>query len=55
LCYPEEASSVLRAAKAAPANNRAIAIVLVDPGLGLKGGFEMARILFCISLFRRAG
>lgn len=38
---PEEASSVLRAAKAAPANNRAIAIVLVDPGLGLKGGFEM--------------
>src|SRR6266436_4599971 len=38
---PEEASSVLRGAKAAPANNRAIAIVLVDPGLGLKGGFEM--------------
>ncbi len=38
---PEEASSVLRAAKAAPANNRAIAIVLVDPGLGLRGGFEM--------------
>ena len=38
---PEEASSVLRAAKAAPANNRAIGIVLVDPGLGLKGGFEI--------------
>jgi c-di-GMP-binding flagellar brake protein YcgR len=38
---PEEASRVLRAAKAAPANNRAIGIVLVDPGLGLKGGFEI--------------
>jgi len=38
---PDEASSVLRAARAAPANNRAIGIVLVDPGLGLKGGFEI--------------
>jgi c-di-GMP-binding flagellar brake protein YcgR len=38
---PQEAGNVLRAAKSAPANNRAIAIVLVDPGLGLRGGFEM--------------
>jgi c-di-GMP-binding flagellar brake protein YcgR len=38
---PEETSSVLRAARAAPANNRAIGIVLVDPSLGLRGGFEI--------------
>ena len=38
---PEESASILRAAKAAPANNRAIGIVLVDPGLGLRGGFDM--------------
>lgn len=38
---PDEAASILRAAKAAPANNRAIGIVLVDPGLGLRGGFDM--------------
>src|SRR5258707_6697917 len=38
---PDEGASVLRAAKAAPANNRAIGIVLVDPGLGLRGGFDM--------------
>ena len=37
----EEATSVLKSAKAAPANNRAIAIVLVDPGTGLRGGFDM--------------
>jgi hypothetical protein len=36
----EEATSVLKAAKAAPANNRAIAIVLVESGMGLRGGFE---------------
>jgi c-di-GMP-binding flagellar brake protein YcgR len=37
----EEAGSVLKNAKAAPANNRAIAIVLVEPGIGMRGGFEM--------------
>jgi DNA-binding response OmpR family regulator len=37
----EEAGSILRAAKAAPVNNRALAIVLVESGVGLKGGFEM--------------
>jgi c-di-GMP-binding flagellar brake protein YcgR len=31
----------LRAAKAAPVNNRALAIVLVESTVGLKGGFEM--------------
>ena len=38
---PEEAGAVLRATKSAPANNRAIAIILVESGLGLRGGFEM--------------
>ena len=38
---PDEGAGVLRAAKAAPANNRAIGIVLVDLGLGLRGGFDM--------------
>jgi len=38
---PEEGASVLRAAKLAPANNRAIGIVLVDPALGMRGGFDM--------------
>src|SRR5215813_14540476 len=38
---PEEASTLLRSAKAAPANNRAIAIVLVESGLGMRGGFEI--------------
>lgn len=37
----KEASDVLRAAQAAPVNKRALAIVLVEPSLGLKGGFEM--------------
>ena len=37
----EEASSVFRGAKAAPANKRALAIVLVESPVGLKGGFEM--------------
>jgi DNA-binding response OmpR family regulator len=37
----EEAGSVLRAAKAAPANKRALAIVLVETPVGMKGGFEM--------------
>ncbi len=37
----EEASSVLRSAKAAPANNRAIAIALVESGIGLRGGFDV--------------
>ena len=38
---PAEATNILRAAKSAPANNRAIGIVLVDPTLGLRGGFDM--------------
>lgn len=39
--HPQDSAAVLRAAKAAPANNRAIGIVLVEPGLGLRGGFDM--------------
>ena len=38
---PQEAGNILRAAKAAPVNNRALAIVLVEAPVGLKGGFEM--------------
>ncbi|MFZ0798245.1 MAG: PilZ domain-containing protein [Terriglobales bacterium] len=37
----EEAGNVLRGAKAAPANKRALAIVLVESAIGMKGGFEM--------------
>jgi Response regulators consisting of a CheY-like receiver domain and a winged-helix DNA-binding domain len=37
----KEAADLLRAAQAAPVNKRALAIVLVEPSLGLKGGFEM--------------
>jgi PilZ domain len=37
----EEASSFLRSAKAAPVNKRALAIVLVESSVGLKGGFDM--------------
>jgi hypothetical protein len=37
----EEASGVLRGAKAAPVNKRALTIVLVEADVGLKGGFEM--------------
>jgi hypothetical protein len=37
----EEASSVFSGAKAAPVNKRALAIVLVESPIGLKGGFEM--------------
>jgi hypothetical protein len=37
----EEASNVMRAAKAAPVNKRALAIMLVESAIGLKGGFEM--------------
>ena len=37
----EEATSVLRGAQAAPVNKRALAIVLVDSSVGLKGGFGM--------------
>jgi len=37
----EEASCVFRGAKAAPVNKRALAIVLVESPVGLKGGFEM--------------
>jgi len=38
---PEEAASVLRSTKSAPGNSRAIAIVLVESTVGLRGGFEM--------------
>ena len=37
----ENAGSVLRGAKASPVNSRALGIVLVEPSVGLKGGFEM--------------
>ncbi|MFY9674100.1 MAG: PilZ domain-containing protein [Terriglobales bacterium] len=37
----EDAASVIRAIKAAPVNKRALAIVLVENNVGLKGGFEM--------------
>jgi len=37
----ENAGSVLRGAKASPVNSRALGIVLVEPSIGLKGGFEM--------------
>ena len=37
----ENATNVLRAAQAAPANKRALAIVLVESSVGLRGGFEM--------------
>jgi hypothetical protein len=37
----EEAGNVLRGAKAAPVNKRALAIVLVESSIGMKGGFEM--------------
>ncbi len=37
----EDAGNVMRAMKAAPVNKRALAIVLVDSDIGLKGGFEL--------------
>jgi hypothetical protein len=37
----EEASRVLLGAKAAPVNKRALAIVLVEASVGLKGGFDL--------------
>src|SRR5271169_3457695 len=37
----EDASNVLRGAKAAPVNRRALMIALVESPIGLKGGFEM--------------
>jgi ActR/RegA family two-component response regulator len=37
----EEAGTVMRGAKAAPVNKRALAILLVDSSVGMKGGFEM--------------
>jgi DNA-binding response OmpR family regulator len=36
-----DAGGVLRATKAAPVNKRALAIVLVESSIGLKGGFEL--------------
>jgi DNA-binding NarL/FixJ family response regulator len=38
---PEDSGNVLRASKSAPVNKRAVSIVLVEPPVGLKGGFEM--------------
>jgi DNA-binding response OmpR family regulator len=38
---PEDAGNVMRAAKAAPVNKRALAIMLVESSVGLKGGFEL--------------
>jgi hypothetical protein len=38
---PEDAGRVLMGAKAAPVNKRALAIVLVEAAVGLKGGFEL--------------
>ncbi len=35
------AGSLMKAAQAAPVNKRALLIVLVEPSVGLKGGFEM--------------
>jgi DNA-binding response OmpR family regulator len=41
-CSDQAASeSVLKSAKASPTNARAVAIVLVDSALGLRGGFEV--------------
>jgi c-di-GMP-binding flagellar brake protein YcgR len=40
-CNAQEAGNILRAAKSAPVNTRALAIVLVEAPVGLKGGFEM--------------
>ena len=37
----EEAGNVLRSAKAAPVNKRALSIALVESPVGLRGGFEM--------------
>jgi c-di-GMP-binding flagellar brake protein YcgR len=38
---PEEAGSVLRSAKAAPVNKRALSLALVESQVGMRGGFEM--------------
>src|ERR1035438_4701714 len=48
----EEAGTVLRAAKAAPVNKRALAIVLVESATGMKGGSKSGRTLCCINPFR---
>ncbi len=37
----EDAGNLLRAAKAAPVNKRALTVVLVESPVGLKGGFEL--------------
>ena len=37
----EDAGSVLRGARAAPVNKRALTVVLVEAPVGLKGGFEL--------------
>ncbi|MGH9643151.1 MAG: PilZ domain-containing protein [Terriglobales bacterium] len=37
----DEAGDILRATKAAPVNKRALAIVLVENNIGMKGGFEL--------------
>src|ERR1700733_15358079 len=38
---PQESGEVLRASKLAPVNKRSLSIVLVEPPVGLKGGFQM--------------
>jgi hypothetical protein len=38
---PSDAQSVLKSAKASPANSRAIAIVLVDSSQGMRAGFDL--------------
>ncbi len=37
----EEAANVLKGARAAPVNKRALTVVLVESSIGMKGGFEM--------------
>ena len=37
----DEARAVLKSAQSSPANNRAVAIILVEASVGLRGGFEM--------------
>jgi DNA-binding response OmpR family regulator len=37
----EDTRSVLKSAQVSPANNRAVAIVLVEASVGMRGGFEM--------------
>jgi CheY-like chemotaxis protein len=40
-CAVEGAESVLRSARSAKCNKRAVAVAILDPGVGLKSGFEI--------------